>query len=472
MNKKPTLLWFRRDLRLHDHDALQAAIARGGPVIPVFILSPDIEALGAAARWRMAQAVDQFRAALGRFGVPLIVRKGAPGAVLDDLLAETDAEAVFWSRRYDVGGIETDRAIKADLEARGIEAKSIRGFLLFEPWEPKTGQGTMFRVYSPFWRNVRDCPVPDITSPPNHWPKPDTWPANGEVDLSLLGADMHRGAVVVAQFSNPGEDRALARLDQFLADRLARYRTDRDRPDVSATSEMSEYLTYGEISPRRLWHAGRAALASGVGGAEHFLKEVTWREFAWHLFYHTPHIATKNWRPDWDGFAWRGDNPDAEAWRRGMTGEPFVDAAMREMYVTGRMHNRARMIAASYLTKHLLTDWRVGQAWFAECLTDWDPASNAMGWQWVAGSGPDAAPYFRIFNPALQAEKFDPEGRYRNRWIAEGQGAPGDDALAFFRAIPASWNMSGQDDYPMARISLSEGRTRALNALANAKQGQ
>jgi len=180
----------------------------------------------------------------------------------------------------------------------------------------------------------------------------------------------------------------------------------------------------------------------------------------------------QNWRQEWDQFAWRADNADAEAWRRGMTGEPFVDAAMREMYVTGRMHNRARMIAASYLTKHLLTDWRVGQAWFAECLTDWDPASNAMGWQWVAGSGPDAAPYFRIFNPALQAEKFDTDGSYRSRWIAEGQARPGADALDFFKAAPKAWSLDPSQPYPSARISLAEGRARALAALAQTKPRQ
>ncbi len=192
---------------------------------------------------------------------------------------------------------------------------------------------------------------------------------------------------------------------------VADYPAMRDRVAQDGCSDLSEPLTYGEIGPRTIWHAGWRALHQGAAGAEAFLRQLVWREFAWHLMYHAPDMDRENWRPDWDAFPWRGDNPDAERWRRGMTGEPFVDAAMRQMYVTGRMHNRARMIAASYLTKHLLTDWRVGLRWFADCLTDWDPAANAMGWQWVAGSGPDAAPYFRVFNPATQAEKFDPNGR-------------------------------------------------------------
>lgn len=469
MTSTPTILWVRRDFRVHDHDALQAAFSRGGPVIPLFIVSPDLESMGAAARWRLGRAVGAYRDILKRYDVPLIVRRGLPGDVLRKLVAETGAGAVFWSRRYDQPGIETDRAIKADLSARGVVAKSFSGFLLFEPWEPETTQGGMFRVFSPFWRNVRDRQVPDLSGPPSHWPKPDAWPEAGAVDLSVLGQAMARGAGVVARYSAPGEDEALERFARFVSDRLERYRLDRDRPDLPATSTMSEYLSYGEISPRRMWHAGRLALAKGVSGAEHFLKEIVWREFAWHLAFHTPHITSANWRADWDSFEWRGDNPDAEAWRRGMTGEPFVDAAMREMYVTGRMHNRARMIAASYLTKHLLTDWRVGQAWFAECLTDWDPASNAMGWQWVAGSGPDAAPYFRIFNPALQAEKFDPDGTYRARWIAEGQRQACADALAYFEAIPEHWGYRPTAIYPKPRISLPEGRARALEALAHAK---
>ncbi len=235
---------------------------------------------------------------------------------------------------------------------------------------------------------------------------------------------MNRGAAVVAPCQAVGETAALARLDRFLAGPVARYATARDLVAEPGTSRLSENLTYGEIGLRRIWPTGQRALQEGKAGAETFLKEVAWREFAYHLIYHTPHIASRNWREDWDAFPWRGDNADAERWRRGMTGVPFVDAAMREMYVTGTMHNRARMIAASYLTKHLMTDWRVGLDWFADCLTDWDPASNAMGWQWAAGSGPDAAPYFRIFNPDTQAEKFDPEGIYRHRFIAERQRRP------------------------------------------------
>lgn len=282
-----------------------------------------------------------------------------------------------------------------------------------------------------------------------------------------MGTAMNRGAAIIARHARIGEAAALARLDAFLEAGIGEYHQRRDFPAEPATSGLSENLTYGEISALAIWQAGWRRLEEGAQGAETFLQELAWREFAWHLFYHFPRLDRQNWRSEWDGFPWRGDNDDAEAWRRGMTGESFVDAAMREMYVTGTMHNRARMIAASYLTKHLLTDWRVGLGWFAECLTDWDPAANAMGWQWVAGSGPDAAPYFRVFNPETQAKKFDAEGAYRAKFIAEGARAPSPDALQFFAACPRAWGLSAGQPYPERRIGLDEGRRRALSAYEN-----
>jgi deoxyribodipyrimidine photo-lyase len=240
--------------------------------------------------------------------------------------------------------------------------------------------------------------------------------------------------------------------------------------DKDGTSGLSENLTHGEISARVCWHAGLRAMAEGKAGAETFLKEVIWRDFAYHLIYHTPHITSRSWRPEWDGFAWNTDatHPDVQAWMRGRTGLQAIDAAMREMYVTGRMHNRARMLVASYLTKHLLTHWKIGMDWFAECLVDWDPASNAMGWQWSAGSGPDATPYFRVFNPETQAEKFDPLGRYRRAWLAEISSQPPASALSFYEAIPRHWGLSPQDGYPAQPVvDAATGRRRALDAYEN-----
>jgi deoxyribodipyrimidine photo-lyase len=279
-----------------------------------------------------------------------------------------------------------------------------------------------------------------------------------------MGAAMNRGAAILRPHQAVSEAAALGRLEAFLAGPVATYAVARDLPAKPGTSRLSENLTCGEIGPRRVWHGGMAALRAGQAGAETFLKELVWREFAWHLMHHTPHIATANWKPEWDAFPWAGDSAEAEGWRRGRTGVPFVDAAMREMYVTGTMHNRGRMIVASYLTKNLMTHWKVGFDWFADCLTDWDPASNAMGWQWAAGSGPDAAPYFRVLNPDTQAERFDPDGTYRRRWIAELSPSPGPEALAFFDAVPRSWALDPRAPYPLPTLTLAEGRARALAA--------
>jgi deoxyribodipyrimidine photo-lyase len=472
MSDTPIILWFRRDLRLSDNPMLAEAAATGRPLLPVFILDPETGALGAAPKWRLGLGLDTFAEALAKAGSRLTFRCGQALDVLRALVRETGAGAVWWSRSYDPAGIARDTGVKAGLKEDGIEARSFPGFLLFEPWTVKTGEGGYYRVYSPYWRAVAGREPGAPLPPPGRLAAPADWPPSDPLADWGLGSAMNRGAEVVRPFQTIGEAAALARLDRFIAGAVDRYRARRDFPGIDATSGLSENLTYGEISPRRIWHAGQRALHEGSAGAEHFLKELVWREFAWHLLYHTPHVATRNWRPEWDRFPWRGDNPDAERWRRGVTGIPLVDAGMREMYVTGRMHNRVRMVAASYLTKHLLTDWRVGQAWFADCLTDWDPASNAMGWQWVAGSGPDAAPYFRVFNPEGQAEKFDPDGIYRRRWIAEGQPHPSAEALAHFRAVPRSWRLSPADDYPEPVFGLAAGRTRALAAYARLGGGQ
>jgi deoxyribodipyrimidine photo-lyase len=306
--------------------------------------------------------------------------------------------------------------------------------------------------------------VPDCLPAPKALGAPAVWPESDRLDDWHLGAAMNRGAAVVLPHQRVGEAAAMARLAEFLDNKISTYKDRRDFLAEDATSGLSENLTYGEISPRQIWHAGWRAMEEGAAGAEHFLKELVWREFAWHLLHHTPHIAQSSWRPEWDAFAWRADNPDAEYWRRGLTGEPVVDAAMRQLYVTGTMHNRARMIVASYLTKHLLTHWKVGMDWFAQTLTDWDPAANAMGWQWVAGSGPDAAPYFRIFNPATQAKTFDPLSAYRHRYVAELTSDPGKSALDFFAAAPRSWGLDAKRPYPPPLVALDAGRKRALDA--------
>lgn len=463
----PALLWFRRDLRLGDHSALCAALARGGPVIPVFVRDAQVDALGAAAKWRLGLSLDDLTRRLAARGSRLILRSGPAEETLGALAAETGARAVHWTRLYDPDTIARDKAVKAGLAARGIAAESHPGHVLFEPWTVETGTGGYYRVYSPFWRTVRGREVPAPQAAPARIPAADEWPRSERLNDWRLGAGMACGAAVCLPHQRVGEAAAQERLERFVAHAIGDYDTARNLPAGDGCSGLSQNLSLGEISVRQCWHAGMRALEDGARGAETWLRELVWRDFAWHLMYHCPAIASRNWREGWDDFPWSTDRDSAAVrrWRQGRTGVPFVDAAMRQMYATGHMHNRARMIVASYLTKHMLVHWKVGLDWFADCLTDWDAASNAMGWQWVAGSGPDAAPYFRIFNPETQAAKFDPAGAYRRRWIAEGQARPPRTALDYFEAVPRAWGLSPDAPYPAAPVvGLAEGRARALAA--------
>ena len=463
MGQGPLILWFRRDLRLADQPMLAEAVATGRAVLPVFVLDPETEALGAAAKWRLGLSLARFGADLAGLGAPLVLRRGEALAVLQALVSELGASGIWWSRLYDPASVARDTAVKAALRAVGVEARSFAGHLLFEPWDVQTGSGTEYKVYTPFWNSVRgrDVAAPALA--------PVRLRGAGPVASDLLedwhlGAAMRRGADVMLAHQAVGEAAARGRLGAFLDGPVEGYREDRNLPGIAGTSGLSENLTYGEIGLREVWHAGQAARERGAAGAEHFLKEVVWREFAYHLLHHFPRLAEDSWKPGWEDFGWQGDSPEAERWRRGMTGEPLVDAGLREMYVTGKMHNRVRMVVASYLTKHLMTHWRIGLDWFADCLTDWDPAANAMGWQWVAGCGPDAAPYFRVFNPEGQAEKFDANGTYRRRWLAEGQLHPEPEALSYFEAVPKAWGLDPRAPYPQRMIALDAGRKRALAA--------
>jgi len=465
MTNSPIILWFRRDLRLTDHEALSAAAKTGRPIIPVFIRDPLLDELGAAAKLRMGLGIEHFGAELAKHGSKLILRSGDALTVLRELIAETGAGAVYWSRLYDPANKTRDIQIKAALKDDGIEVQSFTGQLLFEPWTVETKTGGFYKVFTPMWKTVRDRALPMTLPAPGTMPTPADWPRSENLNGWKMAAPMQRGAKVLTQYCVVGEQAARDRLDEFLEDKIDSYVKNRDIPGVDGTSWLSENLTYGEISPRQCWHAGWQALHDGKSGAETFLRELVWREFAYHLAHHTPHLLTANWKSEWDAFPWnKEENQEVEAWKQGRTGVPFVDAAMREMYVTGVMHNRGRMIVASYLTKHLLTDWKVGLNWFADCLIDWDPCSNAMGWQWAAGSGPDAAPYFRVFNPVSQLDKFDPKRIYADRWIAEGKKQPTETARSYFDMVPKHWGLSVSDDYPAPIVDIKDGRERALHA--------
>lgn len=463
-----TIYWVRRDLRLSDNPALVAACAHGA-VVPVFICDEVVDGHGAAPKWRLGLGVEAFADALDAAGSKLILRRGDALPTLRAVIGDTGATAVHWNRLYDPDSRKRDEAVKSALKDDGIEAVSHNGHVLFEPWTVETKTGGYYKVYTPFWKTVRERSPGEALSKPKI-PAPESWPASDDIKDWQLGAAMNRGTMVVEEHLNVGEQAAQGRLGAFIGEGIDDYADARDNLAKNGTSLLSENLAYGEISARQCWHAGQRAMSDGKPGAETFLKEVVWRDFAYHLVHHTPRITTSNWREEWEAFPWNTDpdTPEVTAWKQGRTGMAVVDAAMREMYVTGRMHNRARMLVASYLTKHLMTDWKIGMDWFEECLVDWDPASNAMGWQWSAGSGPDATPYFRVFNPETQAEKFDKAGRYRMRWLAEITNTPLETAASYFDAIPRSWDLSPTMGYPSEPIvSAAEGRKRALDVYSN-----
>ncbi len=469
VSKSPIIMWFRRDLRLGDHEALTAAASSGHPVIPLFILDEITEQMGAAPKMRLGLSVESLAATLADHDSTLILRRGEALSVLRDVIAETGAGAVYWTRLYDPETRTRDTDLKAALQDDGITAKSFGGHVLFEPWTVETKTGNFYKVYTPMWKSVRDRSVPETIPTPGKIPAPESWPESDTLADWRMAAAMRRGAEGLTRHCTVGERAATSRLGAFIANSVANYSANRDLPAVDGTSRLSENLTYGEISPRQCWHAGWRALHDGKADAEVFLKELVWREFAYHLAFHTPRITSGNWKEDWDAFPWNTDDTtaDVQAWKRGRTGIRFVDAAMREMYVTGTMHNRGRMIVASYLTKHLMSHWKIGLDWFADCLIDWDPCSNAMCWQWSMGSGPDATPYFRVFNPVTQLDKFDKDHSYVSRWIAEGYRNPSQDALRYFEMIPKSWDMAPTDAYVSPIVSPEEGRKRALSAYEN-----
>ena len=464
----PLVLWFRRDLRLADHPMLAEAVATGRPLIPVFVHDDVVARAPAAPRWRWGLAVERFAAALGEAGSRLTLRAGPAAEVLVRLAGEVGAADVWWSRLYDGDAKARDRDVTDALERAGLGARAWPGHLLFEPWTIETKAGRPYSVYSPMWRAVRGREVAAPEPAPERLRAPDAWPESDALADWRMGAAMRRGAEVVARHVRVGEAAARERLDAFLEDRVDAYDRMRDVPATDGTSGLSENLTYGEIGPRTVWHAARAGrdLAELSAGEETFLKELVWREFAYHLLHHAPDLPDECWRKEWRRFPWREDNPDAEAWRRGRTGIRLVDAAMREIHVKGTMHNRSRLVVASYLVKHLMTHWRVGHDFFADHLIDWDVANNALNWQWVAGCGPDASPFFRVFNPEGQLKRFDPKEVYVRRWVAELADEPSDLALSFYDATPRAWGLGPDDPYPEPVVGAAEGRERALAAFA------
>jgi deoxyribodipyrimidine photo-lyase len=459
---------------------LSEAIASGAPLLCVYVfdeVSPGLRPLGGASRWWLHHSLAALSSALGALGGRLDILVGPGAETIEQLARASTAASVSWTRRYGKAEIEVDRRTKASLAAGGIAVSSHKGQLLHEPWEVKTKAGEFFKVYSPFWRAARALPEParPLSTPQRMEAAP--WPADGpprtpldELGLLPTQPDWAGG---LRETWTPGEAGAHDKLETFLDEALGSYAAGRDRPDMAATSGLSPHLRFGEISPRQVLHAARhAEHARGASGrdVEKFVSELGWREFAYHLLFHAPDLARINFQRKFDAFPWlEPDETLLEAWKKGRTGYPIVDAGMRQLWTTGVMHNRVRMIAASFLVKDLLVDWRVGEEWFWDTLCDADPANNPASWQWVAGTGADAAPYFRVFNPTLQGRKFDPAGAYVRTYVNELSNLPDTWIHEPWSAPDHILREAGiqlGSTYPRPIVDHSRARDRALAALS------
>ncbi len=483
MAAESSILWFRQDLRLNDNRALAAALATGKPIIPVFILDDGPAGgwrRGGAGKWWLHHSLQALHAALAARGSRLVLRHGSNAQVLAQLASETGAKAIFCSRSYEPDAANAEMQVQEMAGPAGLTVHRHTGTLLVEPEAIRTKAGEPFRVFTPFWRAaqalVADRPceqAPQKLTAPSRWPKSDKL---ADWRLRPTKPDWSKGLAATWQ---PGEIGALKRLDCFVASGLHGYGTDRDRPDIAGTSMLSPHLHFGEVSPRQCWQIVASALASQPSlavGAQSFLRELGWREFSYHLLHHWPSLPDRSFRPEFDAFPWLRRNADTEqgfkAWCNGKTGYPIVDAGMRQLWQTGWMHNRVRMIVASFLTKHLGLHWQEGERWFWDTLVDADLASNAASWQWVAGSGADAAPYFRIFNPVVQGQKFDPEGAYVKRFVPELTNLTPDHIHAPWAAPAQVLTDAGIElgkTYPKPIVDHAKARQRALAAYAAMK---
>ncbi|WP_027062499.1 cryptochrome/photolyase family protein [Mesorhizobium loti] len=468
----PILVLFRNDLRVRDNRALSAAAATGRPVVPLFILDEEVELArrkGGASRWWLHHSLYALARDIEALGARLILRQGATETIVAEAISATKAASVFWNRRYAPADIETDKSMMAKLRKDGFVAESFDGFLLHEPSRLRTQAGEFYKVFTPFYRKLAEL---DHRHPVDAPDKLGGW--NGKLHSDPLGAfgllpkkpDWSGG---LAERWQPGEQGALQRLKTFIEDRLDSYAEGRDFPGEDATSCLSPHLAHGEITPFQIMGA---VSHKHSGDAETFRKELAWREFSYHLLFNLPKIHRENIREEFNAFKWRGAAAELKAWQDGLTGYPIVDAGLRELWQTGYMHNRVRMIAASFLIKDLLIDWREGEEWFWDTLVDADAANNPASWQWVAGSGADAAPYFRIFNPVMQGEKFDPKGSYVRQFVPELAKLPDKYLHRPWEAPADIMRQSGLTlgrDYPRPIVDHAMARDRALAAYRTAR---
>lgn len=474
-----TVVWFRQDLRIADNPALLEAAERG-EVVPVYVVE-DTDAgawvPGGAGRWWRGESLRDLDCALQKLGSRLIVLEGPAADALERVADATGATGVVWNRRYDPDAVCRDRDLKSRLRQRGLEVWSCNGSLLFEPWQIKTLGGDPYKIFTPFARTCLKFSAPrqPLAAPERlRSPKVPSTLTPRSIE-SLCVHEQWTGGL--AETWQPGSLFSINNLADFLEDKVEDYGDNREKPFLDGTSRLSPRLHFGEISPHQVWHAtvarcgGAGALDPGTG-SEAFLRELLWREFGHHILFHFPHLPTEPLRAPFRRFPWADDKTNRNAWRFGRTGYPIVDAGMRQLRLTGWMHNRVRMITGSFLVKHLLEHWLHGARWFWDNLVDADLASNTLGWQWVAGSGPDAAPYFRIFNPVRQGEKFDPEGHYVRRWVPELGTLPASHIHAPWEApgdVLARGGVRLGETYPTPIVDHKHARARALDALETIK---
>jgi deoxyribodipyrimidine photo-lyase len=457
------LVWFRQDLRLSDNPAFIEACSQHQVVIPLYIYDKKTSVLGEAQAWWLHHSLSSLNCSLKQLGLSLILRRGEPLEIILDLLKTAPVSAVFWNRCYEPKAIARDKKIKATLLNQGIEVLSSNGSLLHEPWTIKNKNGGYFKVFTPYWRHCKQIPM---TQAPMHL---TSQPSGLELQTDELEEwgllPKLNWASRFSDYWTPGEDGAQYKLHDFIENHLDAYKKNRDFPIKNATSRLSPHLHFGEISPSIIVRAIELAKLDpncDINSAEHFLNELGWREFSVYLLYHFPDLTHKNFKAEFNAFPWHNEKQLLTCWQKGLTGYPIIDAGMRELWTTGYMHNRVRMIVASFLTKGLLIDWRLGADWFLDTLVDADLANNSASWQWVAGCGVDAAPYFRIFNPVLQSQKFDPDGSYIRHWVPELSQLNN-------KSIHAPWEFSDSEkiyangNYPKPIINHKEAREQALS---------
>lgn len=479
MTKSATLYWFRQGLRLHDNHALQAALKLKQPITLLYILDDEAYSpwqMGSASRWWLHHSLQKLASSIEAKGGELILRKGNTLEILKQIVDEESIDALYFQRQYEPQAVQLEEQIHKCFVDE-LTVKRYGGYLLFEPEQLRTGKGEPYKVFTPFWKScLRDMQPPSVINAPRKLDNCLSIKSDKLNDWKLLPTKPN-WAKGFEENWQPGEAGAKANLKRFLDDVSGKYDESRNRPDKKGTSKLSPYLHFGEISPAQIWQTTKSFIEKNphveTGGMS-FLRELGWRDFSYHLLFHWPTFPDVSFRGEFEDYPWQGNKKQLTAWQKGLTGYPIVDAGMRELWHTGWMHNRVRMIVASFLIKDLLIDWRKGEEWFWDTLVDADLASNSASWQWVAGCGADAAPYYRIFNPTLQGKKFDPNGEYVRKWIPEIAGLSN-------KIIHEPWNASPLElaeaeiklgtTYPMPIVDHAEARDKAMILYKSIKKG-